>query len=157
LKDEHEIGFARLEGEPVRRMRRPRSGRLPFFGLGSAREPSWSSRAPGGKVGNRFLVFHFSRRCTPERWEGWKTWVWFSTLSTDPAFPRPPWLRYRKGGSGDCILQCRSSRDLAAVICRAHSVSLIASAFRSSSARLRPGLRYCSACSSDFSFSNGVR
>jgi hypothetical protein len=22
------------------------------------------------------------------RWEEWKTWVWFSTLSTDPAFPQ---------------------------------------------------------------------
>jgi hypothetical protein len=33
LKDEHEIGFARPEEEPVR-MRRPRSGRLPFFGFG---------------------------------------------------------------------------------------------------------------------------
>jgi len=74
-----------------------------------------------------------------------------------PGISTAPWLRYRNRESGDCILQCRSSRDLAAVICRAHSVSLIASAFRSSSARLRPGLRYCSACSSDFSFSNGVR
>ena len=38
-----------------------------------------------------------------------------------------------------------------------HSVSLIASASRSNSAKLRPALRYCSARSSDFSFSNGVR
>jgi hypothetical protein len=65
---------------------------------------------------------------------------------------------YRKGGgSGYCILHCRNSRDLAVFICRAHSVSLIARASRSSSAKLTPGLRYCSARSSDFSFSHGVR
>jgi len=61
------------------------------------------------------------------------------------------------GGNGDCILHCLSSRDLAAFIRRAHSLSLIAIASRSSSATLRPGLRYCSTPSSDFSFSNGVR
>lgn len=66
--------------------------------------------------------------------------------------------RYRNGGgTGNCTLQCRSNRDLAAFILRAHSVSLISSASRSSSAQLRPGLQYCSARSSDFSFSNGVR
>ena len=32
-------------------------------------EPSSSSRASGGKVGNRFWVFHFSRRRTPRRWK----------------------------------------------------------------------------------------
>jgi len=37
------------------------------------------------------------------------------------------------------------------------AVSLIARASRSNAARLRPGLRNCSAPSSDFSFSNGVR
>jgi hypothetical protein len=75
-----------------------------------------------------------------------------------PGISTAPRLRYRNGGgSGDCTLHCRNSRDLAAFILRAHSVSLIASASRSNSAKLRPGLRYCSARSSDFSFSNGVR
>src|SRR5664279_3375165 len=36
--------------------------RLLFLFLRSERVPSLSSRAPSGKVGNRFLVFHFSRR-----------------------------------------------------------------------------------------------
>ena len=80
-----------------------------------------------------------------------------------PRFPRArhfhsPRLPYRKhGGSGVCILHSRSSRDLAAFTWRAHSVSLIASASRSNSGKLMPRLRYCSARSSDFSFSNGVR
>ena len=154
-------------------MSRPRSGRLPFFwflGLirnhhrhrvrrvekwetgfgfstfpGGARPGGGNVKIPPvlrdfqgavGSVENLGLVFHASH---------------------GPGISTAPRLRYRNGGSGDCTLQCRSSRDLAAVICRAHSVSLIASAFRSSSARLRPGWRYCSACSSDFSFSNGVR
>ena len=65
---------------------------------------------------------------------------------------------YRNGGGiGDSTLHCRSSRDLALFILRAHSVSLIASASRSNSPKLRPALRYCSDRSSDFSFSNGVR
>src|SRR5437870_1441375 len=29
------------------------------------------------------------------RWEGWETWVWFSTLSTDPAFPQLLFFRTR--------------------------------------------------------------
>src|SRR5689334_20333593 len=49
-------------------MRRPRSGRLPFFGLVEENSLS-SSRGLGGKVENRGLVFHFSRRPTPGRWE----------------------------------------------------------------------------------------
>ena len=61
-------GVERLVG--TKRMRRSRSGRLPFFGFWSLeREPLLLSRAPGGKVGNRVLVFHFSRRRTPWRWK----------------------------------------------------------------------------------------
>jgi len=90
-----------------------------------------------GSVGNLVLVFHTFHR---------------------PGISTAPRARYRNGGgSGNCTLQCRRSRDLAAFILRAQSVSLIESASRSSSARLSPGLRDCSAPSSDFSFSNGVR
>jgi hypothetical protein len=154
-------------------MSRPRSGRLPFFGFWVQREnrhrhrvcrvEKWETRfgfstfpggaRPGGgnvkippvlrdfqgavgSVENLGLVFHASHG---------------TGISTAPR------LRYRNGGSGDCTLHCRSSRDLATFILRAHSVSLIASASRSNSTKLRPGLRYCSARSSDFSFSNGVR
>jgi hypothetical protein len=69
LKDEHEIGFARPEEEPGRRIRRRVAADFLSLVLGLEREPSSSSRAPGGKVGNRCLVFHFSRRCTPRRWK----------------------------------------------------------------------------------------
>ena len=91
----------------------------------------------GGSMENLWLVFHTFHR---------------SVISTAPRLP------YRKGGgSGDCTLHRRNSRDLAAPILRAYSVSLMASASRSSSAKLTPGLRYCSSLSSDFSFSHGVR
>ena len=84
-------------------------------------------------------------------------WLVFHALHR-PVISTAPLLPYRKGGgTGDCTLHRRSSRDLAAPILRAYSVSLIASASRSNSAKLTPGLRYCSTFSSDFSFSNGVR
>ena len=155
-------------------MRRPRSGRLPFFGFGVGREDR--------------------RRHRVHRVEKWETCFWFSTFppgarpgggnveippflrdfqgavgsvenlplvfhaSHGPGISTASSVRYRNGGGiGHCTLHCRSSRALAAFIWRAHSVSLIASACCSSSARLRPGLRYCSARSNDFSFSNGVR
>jgi hypothetical protein len=78
-------------------------------------------------------------------------------------FPFPPpgistaSARYRNGGgNGHSTLHRRSSRILAAFMRRAHSVSLIASACRSNSAKLKPGFRYCPARSSDCSFFNGV-
>ena len=154
-------------------MRRPRSGRLPFFGFwlserrkNRRRERLWES----GKPAFGFPLFHGREAGL---WECGNL-AFFARFPRGggkrgkaafafPRFPRArhfhsPRPRYRKrGGSGDCTLHCRSSRDLAAFIWRAHSVSLIASASSSKSAKLRPGLRYCSACSSDFSFSNGVR
>ena len=130
-------------------------------------------RDRGGKVGNLFLVFHFPMAAKPgcgnvgisrslRDFQGAVERVG-KLLLLFHAFHGPgisTALRpcYRKGGgSGYCILHCRNSRDLAVFICRAHSVSLIARASRSSSAKLTPGLRYCSARSSDFSFSHGVR
>ena len=57
------------EGERDWGMMRTQSVRLPFVGFWFQQRPSSSARAPGGKVGNRVLVFHFSRRRTPGRWE----------------------------------------------------------------------------------------
>jgi hypothetical protein len=57
LKDEHEIGFARLEGELVRRMRRPRSGRLPFFGFGFSERIIIVVACAGWKSGKPFFGF----------------------------------------------------------------------------------------------------
>jgi hypothetical protein len=54
-----------------------------------------------------------------------------------PAISTGPRPRYRNlGGTGDCALHCRSSFALAALIRRAHSVSLIAEAPRSIAERL---------------------
>ena len=126
-----------------------------------------------GKVGNLLLVFHFPRAAKPGGGN-----VEISRFLRDFqgtvervgklffAFPLCPRARHfhgprrcyrNRGGSGDWTLHCRSSRDLAAFIWRAHSVSLIAIASRSSCVKLMPGLRYCSTRSSAFSFSNGVR
>ena len=152
-------------------MRRPRSGRLPFFGFLGFRETTKVIVASGwGKVGNLLLVFHFPMAAKPgggnvgisrflRDFQGavegvGKLFLLFHSFHG----PGISTARYRNGGgTGDCILHCRSNRDLALLILRAYSVSLIASASRSSSPRLTPGLRYCSACSSDFSFSKGVR
>ena len=60
------------------------------------------------------------------------------------------------GGVGDSILQRRNNCALAAVIFRAHSVSLIFCAVFSICAKLASGFKYRSASSSDFSFSYGV-
>lgn len=140
--------------------------------LGLEREPSSSSRAPGGKVGTVVWVSTFPGGARPgggnvkippvlrdfqEAVGSVENLGLVFHAFHGPGISTALRLRYRNGGSGDCTLHCRSSRDLAAFIWRAHAVSLIASASRSNSARLRPGLRYCSARSSDFSFSNGVR
>ena len=43
-----------------------------------------------------WLVFGFTYRTVIivacAGWEAWETWVWFSTLSITPSFPRPPAL-----------------------------------------------------------------
>src|SRR5205814_3110354 len=55
--------------EPVRRMRRPRSGRLPFIGFGFSEKIIIVVACAGWKRRKPFLVFHFSRRRTPGRWK----------------------------------------------------------------------------------------
>ena len=123
-----------------------------------------------GKVGNLLLVFHFPMDAKPgcgnvgisrflRDFQGavervGKLFLLFHSFHG----PGISTARYRNGGgTGGCALHCRSNRALALLILRAHSVSLSASASRSSSPRLTPGLRCCSARSSDFSFSQGVR
>ena len=126
-----------------------------------------------GRGGNLLLAFHFPMAVKPgcgnvgisrflRDFQGTvervgKLFLLFHSFH-GPGISTAPQLCYRnRGGSGDWTLHCRSSRDLAAFIWRAHSVSLIAIASRSSCVKLMPGLRYCSTRSSDFSFSNGVR
>jgi hypothetical protein len=144
-----------------------------FFGFEKGNTRWSSSRVPGGKVGNRVVVFHFSRRRTPgggnvkispglRDFQGAVGSVGNLGLVFHafhhPGISTAPRSRYpNAGGSGTCILHCRSSRDLAACILRAHSVSLISKAWRSNSAQLSPGLSNRSTPSSDFNFSKGVR
>jgi hypothetical protein len=76
-----------------------------------------------------------------------------------PRFPRARHFhsfRYLNFGN-DSVWHCRSNLALAALIRRAHSVSLITSARFSSSGKLNPGFKNRSASGSDCSFSNGVR
>jgi hypothetical protein len=68
-------------------------------------------------------------------------------------FRWPGFSFHLAGGNGDSILHCRSSLAFASPIFRAHSVSLIFVAVRSSLAKLPSCLRYCAASGSDFSFS----
>ena len=111
-------------------MRRPRSGRLPFFGF-LFREGIVIVVASGcGKVVNLLLVFRFSMAAKPGCGN-----VEISRLLRDfqgavervgkllllfhafhgPGISTGPRLRYRnRGGTGDCTLHCRSSRPLAA-------------------------------------------
>ena len=71
-----------------------------------------------------------------------------------PAFPARPHVVPR--ASGDSLLQRRSNATRAAVIFRAHSVSLIFCATWSSRAKLMPSFKYFSASGKLFHFSNGV-
>lgn len=159
-KNEHERGLRRrVLGR--KRMRRPRAADF-LSSVFVFRERTTIVVASGyGKVGNLLLVFHFSMAVKPgcgnvgisrclRDFQGavervGKLLLLFHAFH-GPGISIGCRARYRNGGgSGDCTLHCRSSRDLAAFIRRAHSVSLIASASRSSSAKLTPGLRYCSA------------
>ncbi len=86
-------------------MRRPRSGRLPFFGFWFSERERWLwSRAVVGKWETCFWfsTFPWTRsravgmwesrafcEISKGRWKAWETRSWFSTLSTGPAFPRP--------------------------------------------------------------------
>jgi hypothetical protein len=161
---------------------RTRSGRLPFFGLWFLRrETGSSSRAPRGKVGNLPWVFHFPIRGEAELWEcgNLARWARFprdggkrgKAVLAFPRFPRARHFHsslraFRCGAvvssaplqalDGDSILHRRNSCALATVILRAHSVSLIFRALCSRIAMLMPGFKYCSGCSSPFSFSYGV-
>jgi len=91
-----------------------------------------------GRVGNLFSVFH--------AFHG-------PGISTALLLGE---LQQNRGGTGDSVLHCRNSFALAAVILRAHSVSLIAIANRSSCASPMFGFRYWAASGCDFSFSYGV-
>jgi hypothetical protein len=158
----------------VQGVRRPRSGRLPFFGFWIFRDTTGVIVASGcGKVGNLLLVFHFLMAAKPgggnveisrflRDFQGTvervgKLLLLFHSFHGPGISTAPPLCYRNRGGSGDWTLHCRSNRDLAAFIWRAHCVSLIAIASRSNCAKLMPGLRYCSTRSSDFSISNGVR
>ena len=82
----------------------------------------------------------------------------FSPLPTVPAFSiafpgRPHAV---SGASGDSLLQRRSKATLAALIFRAHSVSLIVFAISSRRVKLIPGFKYFSASGRLFYFSYGV-
>jgi len=151
-------------------MRRPRSGRLPFLGFWfSEREQESSSRAAVGKWETGFLVFHFSMAVKPgggnveisrflRDFQGTVESVGNPSLVFH-AFHGPAIstaLRYLNFGN-DGVWHCRSNLALAALIRRAHSVSLMASARFSSSGKLNPGFNNRSASGSDCSFSNGVR
>ena len=141
-----------------------RSG-MPFKWRWAA-ERGHDRRDPVG--GLRALSRLADELATPARLEGRKGFpkgketVWFrSPLARCLLFRRPAFPRLRSGygnggGNGHPTLHRRSSRILAAFMRRAHSVSLIASACRSNSAKLKPGFRYCPARSSDCSFSKGV-
>jgi hypothetical protein len=122
-----------------------------------------------GKVGNLFLVFHFSMTAKPgggnvgisrflRDFQGAVESVGnpFLVFHTFHGPGISTALRYLNFGSDD-VWHCRSNLALAAVIRRAHWVSLIASARLSSSGRLSPGFKNRSASGSDCNFSNGVR
>jgi len=150
LKDEHEIGSVRPEAKGVRK---DEAGERPRF-LSLVLDLKWRNRrrADGnvpiplglrdwqgavGRVENLILVFQA-----------------FHGPGISSGFRRRYWNR---GGTGNCVLQRRKSFALAALIRRAHSVSLIASDFRSIADKLTPGFRNFSASGSDCSFSKGVR
>ena len=123
----------------------------------------------GGKVGNLLLVFHFSMAAKPGGGNvGISRFLRDSQGTVEKvgnlslvfhAFHGPgistalPQRNFGKDG----VWHCRSNLALAALIRRAHSVSLMARARFSSSAKLKPGFKNRSASSSDCSFSNGVR
>jgi hypothetical protein len=122
-----------------------------------------------GKVENLPLVFHFSMAAKPGGGN-----VGISRFLRDSqgtvervgnpslvfrAFHGPgisTALGQRNFGNED-VWQCRSNLALAALIRRAHSVSLMASARFSNSGKLKPGFKKRSASGSDWSFSKGVR
>lgn len=117
-------------------MRRPRSGRLPFFGERFERE---GNRRGGGNV---------------EIWQGLPDFQGTVERVENPvlvfhSFHGPgistAWAPFghkkRGGGNGDSILQARNNRALAALILRAHSVSLMVAARRSSCFSWIPSLR----------------
>src|ERR1035441_5754007 len=82
-------------------------------------------------------------------WGEWETCFWFSSLSMGPPFP-PPWLAQKmRAGIGDSDLHRRNNLTLAALIFRAHSVSLMAVAKPSRRWKLSPALRHAAASGSD--------
>lgn len=122
-----------------------------------------------GKVGNLPLVFHFPIAAKPgggnveisrflRDFQGTvervgKLFLLFHAFH-GPGISTA--LGQRNFGN-DGVWHCRSNLALAALIRRAHAVSLMASARFSSSGKLNPGFKNRSASGSDCSFSNGVR
>src|SRR6266436_5915215 len=120
------------------RMGRPRSGRLPFLSFGFCGKGNRNRRG-GGNVeirrgwpdfqgtvergGNLGLVFHA-----------------FHGPAISTALGRCSY-RNRGGGSGDSILETRSSLALAELIFPANSVSLMVFASRSSDSKRIPSFR----------------
>ena len=108
-----------------RRMRRARSGRLPFFGFvfGVSHR---NRRRGGGNVGISPLLRDFQGAVGSGENLG-LVFHAFHGPGISTAL-RGAWPHWNLGGTGDSILHWRSSCALAAVIFRAEAVSLICSA-----------------------------
>lgn len=122
-----------------------------------------------GKVGNLLLVFHFPMAAklgggnveisrflrdfqgTVERVG--KLFLLFHAFHGTGISTALGYLNFGSDG----VWHCCSSLALAALMRRAHSVSLMASARVSRSGKLNPALKNRSASGSDCNFSNGVR
>ena len=158
-------------------MRRPRSGRRPFFGFGFGEGnhhrhrlrrvgkwetcfwfstfPSGASRG-GGNVGISPACGEISKGLVERVGSLVLAFHAFHSPGISTA-PGPSVSQPNTGGAGYNNLHCRSKRALAACIRLAHWVSLICPAICASLAQLTPGLSWCVASGRDFSFSYGVR
>ena len=114
-----------------------------FHGRSAGAVGMWESRAVG--------------EIPKGRWEGWETCLWFSTLSTVPAFPQLPLFRVLPARSHFILRHLVNNASLAFCICCAASVSLIRLDCRSSSAAVIPSFKYFSQFGSETNFSYGVR
>ena len=88
--------------------------------------------APENSRGGGTVGISRTLRDSQGRWEGWKTCLRFSRLSTARHFHSLALYHANRGGTGDSLLHCRNSWALAAPIFLADSVSLIAYASLSS-------------------------
>jgi hypothetical protein len=121
-----------------------------------------------GKVGNLPLVFHFPMAAKPGGGNVGISRFLRDFQGTVERVGNPSLVFHAFHGPGistalcqrnfgnDGVWHCRSNLALAALIRRAHSVSLMASARFSSSGKRNPGFKDRSASGSECSFSNGV-